>query len=323
MRALITGGAGFIGGHLADRLLAEGWHVTAVDNFDPFYERSIKEKNVESHFGNENYELLEADIRDLDGLRGRLPGRYDVIVHLAARAGVRPSIADPIGYQTVNVMGTQNLLEFAAERGVKQFVFASSSSVYGVNPDVPWRETAAVLPISPYASTKLSGEMMGHVYAHLYGIRFIALRFFTVYGPRQRPDLAIHKLARLILKGDPVPVYGDGGSRRDYTYIGDIIRGVEAAMEYSGSNYEVINLGGCQPIGLLDMVRTIERHAGVKARVSFQAEQPGDVPQTYAYTEKARALLGYEPVMDFDEGVGFFMQWLRSVMPQATVATNA
>jgi UDP-glucuronate 4-epimerase len=319
MKALITGGAGFIGSHLADRLLADRWHVTVVDNFDPFYARAVKEANIAAHRRSPGYELVEADIRDRAALGSRLSGDYDVIVHLAARAGVRPSIADPIGYQAVNAMGTQNLLELARERGIKQFVFASSSSVYGVNPDVPWRETASLLPISPYASTKLSGEMMGHVYSHLYGIRFIALRFFTVFGPRQRPDLAIHKLSRCILNGEPVPVYGDGGSRRDYTYIADIIQGVKAAMDYSASNYEVINLGGSHPIGLLEMIETIERHAGVRARLSFQPDQPGDVPQTFAYTGKAHSLLGYEPHTDFDTGVRMFMEWLRSAVLQEAV----
>jgi len=319
MKALVTGGAGFIGSHIIDRLLVSDWHVTVVDNFDPFYPRWSKEANIAAHRGDPKYELIEADIRDRDALRGRINASYDVIVHLAARAGVRPSIADPIGYQAVNVMGTQNLLELAVERGVKQFVFASSSSVYGVNPDVPWRETASLLPISPYASTKLSGEMMGHVYSHLYGLRFIALRFFTVYGPRQRPDLAIHKLSKCILNGDPVPVYGDGGSRRDYTYIDDIIQGITAAMEYSASSYEVINLGGSHPIGLLEMIQTIERHAGVKARLSFQPDQPGDVPQTYAYTGKAHALLGYEPRTDFDTGIRSFMEWLRAAAPRDAV----
>ena len=198
--ALVTGGAGFIGSHLVDRLLGEGWRVTVIDNFDPFYDPAIKERNVAEHLKNERYTLYRLDIRDLSGLRQALTDEYDVIVHLAAKAGVRPSIQDPVTYQEVNVTGTQNMLEFARERGISQFVFASSSSVYGVNPNVPWREDDHVLlPISPYASTKVSGELLGHVYSHLYGIRFIALRFFTVYGPRQRPDLAIHKFARLML----------------------------------------------------------------------------------------------------------------------------
>ena len=200
--ALVTGAAGFIGSHLVDRLLAEGWRVTAVDNFDTFYPRALKEKNIAGHLRHTGYHLFEVDIRDLDAMRDRLRGNYNVVVHLAARAGVRPSILDPLAYQDVNVKGTQNLLELAREWKIPQFVFASSSSVYGVNRNVPWsEEDHGLQPISPYASTKVSGELLGHVYSHLYDIRFVALRFFTVYGPRQRPDLAIHKFARRMLEG--------------------------------------------------------------------------------------------------------------------------
>ncbi len=242
--AFVTGGAGFIGSHLVDRLLAEGWRVTVADNFDPFYPRPIKERNVEPQRQQAAYRLVEVDIRDLSRLREVFDVPYDAIVHLAAKAGVRPSIADPISYQEVNVRGTQNLLELAREKDVKQFVFASSSSVYGVNPNVPWREDDHVLqPISPYASTKVSGELLGHVYSHLYGIRFIGLRFFTVYGPRQRPDLAIHKFAGLMLAGKPIPVFGDGSTRRDYSYVDDIVTGIRAAMEYDRTPFEVVNLG--------------------------------------------------------------------------------
>ena len=309
--ALVTGGAGFIGSHLTGRLLAQGWRVTVVENFDPFYDPAIKRSNLREHRQNGAFRLVEADIRDLAVLRERLCGGYDVMVHLAAKAGVRPSIKDPVAYQEVNVQGTQNLLELAKEWGVKQFAFASSSSVYGVNPNVPWREDDHVLlPISPYASTKVSGELMGHVYSHLYGIRFIALRFFTVYGPRQRPDLAIHKFARLMLEGKPLPVYGDGSTRRDYTYIDDIVEGVCAAMEYTGSRYEVINLGNNRTVGLLEMIRALEEISGLRAKPEYQPEQPGDVPQTYADISKARALLGYGPRAEFREGLTRFWAWL-------------
>src|SRR5690606_23032502 len=264
--ALVTGGAGFIGSHLVDLLLDEGWRVTVVDNFDPFCDPAIKERNVASHLGNERYTLHRLDIRDLAGLRQHLTDDYDVIVHLAAKAGVRPSIEDPVTYQEVNVTGTQNMLELARERGIKQFVFASSSSVYGVNPNVPWREDDHVLlPISPYASTKVSGELMGHVYSHLYGIRFVALRFFTVYGPRQRPDLAIHKFARLMLAGEPIPFFGDGSTRRDYTYIDDIVQGVRAAIDYEATQYEIINLGNCRTVSLSELVQALERIFGIKS----------------------------------------------------------
>jgi UDP-glucuronate 4-epimerase len=213
----------------------------------------------------------------------------------------------------VNVRGTQNLLEAARERQVPQFVFASSSSVYGINPHVPWSEDDAVLkPISPYASTKVSGELLGHVYSHLYGIRFVALRFFTVYGPRQRPDLAIHKFARLIAAGERVPVYGDGSTRRDYTYIDDVIAAVRAAIDYTASPYEVINLGNNQTVTLLEMITGIEHAMGAKAHIERLPEQPGDVPQTWARIDKARALLGYEPHTKYRDGVTVFVQWLAA-----------
>ena len=314
--ALVTGGAGFIGSHLIDRLLKEGWAVTNIDNFDPFYDPLIKRKNIREHLSQPHYALLELDIRDYEALKSALERQsttYDVIVHLAAKAGVRPSIDDPFGYQLVNVMGTQHMLEIAKKFGVKQFVFASSSSVYGVNPNVPWREDDCVLqPISPYASTKVSGELLGHVYSHLYDIRFIALRFFTVYGPRQRPDLAIHKFARLMLEGKPVPIYGDGSTRRDYTYIDDIIEGVRRAMDYDGSTYEVINLGNHQTITLNDMVETLERALAVKATRQYWPEQPGDVPKTWASVMHAQRLLHYQPQTPFEEGIQKFVEWLRS-----------
>ena len=312
-RVLLTGGAGFIGSHLAEQLLTEGWHVTAVDNFDSFYDRSVKWQNIQTQLQDENYKLVQADICDLKRLQDLTNGRYDVIIHLAAKAGVRPSLLDPIGYQQVNVVGTQNMLELAKTLQVQQFIFASSSSVYGMNPNVPWREDDHTLqPISPYASTKVSGELLGHVYSHLYGIRFIALRFFTVYGPRQRPDLAIHKMARLIMNDDRVPIFGNGNSRRDYTYIDDIIKGILGAIEYRATKFEVINLGGSNTISLLALIRILEKVSGCKARLEFHPEQPGDVPQTYADITKARALLGYEPRTAFSIGIQNFFGWLQS-----------
>lgn len=306
-RALVTGGAGFIGSHLVDRLLSEGWYVSVVDNFDPFYPREIKERNIAAHRVHPNYHLHELDIRDLDDLRRDLTGEYDVIVHLAAKAGVRPSIEDPISYQEVNVRGTQNLLELAKEWGVKQFVFASSSSVYGVNPNVPWREDDHVLmPISPYASTKVGGELLGHVYSHLYGIRFIGLRFFTVYGPRQRPDLAIHKFAKLMLQDRGLPVYGDGMTRRDYTYIGDIIEGVVASLTYESSMFEVINLGNNSTVSLSEMISGLESVLRIEAQVKRLPEQMGDVSQTWADISKAHHMLNYNPETDFITGLQNF-----------------
>jgi UDP-glucuronate 4-epimerase len=309
--ALVTGGAGFIGSHLVDSLLADDWHVTVVDNFDPFYSQSIKRDNLKAHSANPRLCLVETDIRSLDSLRGSLRGNYDVIVHLAAKAGVRPSIQAPLLYQQVNVAGTQNLLELAKEWATPQFVFASSSSVYGINPRVPWSEDDHVLlPISPYASTKVSGELLGHVYSHLYGIRFIALRFFTVYGPRQRPDLAIHAFARLLREGGRIPVFGDGSACRDYTYISDIVQGIRAAMDYRDTQYEIINLGNSRTITLRDMISAVAEVLETEAHLQFYPPQSGDVPQTYADISKARRLLGYEPRIDFHAGLNAFANWM-------------
>jgi UDP-glucuronate 4-epimerase len=312
MHVLVTGGAGFIGSHVVDSLLADGNQVTVLDNFDAFYDRAVKEGNIKEHWTNPRYRLIEADLRDAETLTSQLTGPFDAILHLAAMAGVRPSIERPVTYQDVNVRGTQNLLEIAVKQKVPHFVFASSSSVYGVNPRVPWREDDFVLqPISPYASTKVSGELLGHVYSHLYGMRFVALRLFTVYGPRQRPDLAIHKFARLIASGRPIPVFGDGSTRRDYTYVDDIVAGVRAALRYNRSQYEVINLGNNQTVTLIEMIRGIEEAMGTRATIDWQPEQPGDVPQTWASVAKARDLLGYEPRTPFTEGIRRFAEWYR------------
>lgn len=316
MKILLTGCAGFIGSHTLDRLLADGHEVIGVDNYDPFYARSLKNANIEQHENNMRFNLLEADLADpetyakLNFLCGDVP--IDAIIHLAAKAGVRPSIEDPVGYQRANVIATQSLLEYAKQRGIKQFVFASSSSVYGVNPNVPWSEQDAVLrPISPYASTKVSCELMGHVYSHLYGIRVLGLRFFTVYGPRQRPDLAINKFIRLIEAGEPIPVFGDGSTRRDYTYIDDILDGIVGALHYQESQYEVINLGNNETVSLSKMIETIEEVLGKKAIIDRQPEQPGDVPQTWASLDNAKRLLGYESKTSFFDGVRAFVDWSR------------
>jgi UDP-glucuronate 4-epimerase len=312
--ALVTGGAGFIASHLVDSLLTEGWRVTAIDNFDTFYARRLKEQNVAAHRAHPAYTLVETDIRDWEAL-DRLREHYDVIVHLAARAGVRPSIEQPRLYQEVNVAGTQNMLEFCRTREIRQFVFASSSSVYGVNPNVPWSEDEAVLrPISPYASTKVSGELLGHAYSHLYGIRFLALRFFTVYGPRQRPDLAIRKFAALMLRGERIPLFGRGDSRRDYTYVDDTVAGIRAAMDYDGSSYETINLGNDHAVSLSDLVSSLEAILGIRARLHHLADQPGDVPQTWANIDKARRLLGYRPQTRLQEGLARFAHWMESAV---------
>ncbi|MCW5979516.1 MAG: GDP-mannose 4,6-dehydratase [Bryobacteraceae bacterium] len=308
---MITGGAGFIGSHLSERLLSDGWRITIVDNFDPFYDAAVKRRNIEACLRDSRCALAEADIRDLPSLRASLSGGFDVVVHLAAKAGVRPSIQDPIAYQEVNVRGTQNLLELAREWNVAQFVFASSSSVYGVNRDVPWREDSqALFPISPYAATKVSGELLGHVYSHLYGIRFIGLRFFTVYGPRQRPDLAIHKFARAMRAGRPLPFYGNGATSRDYTYIDDIVQGIRAAMDYAATPYEIVNLGNNRTISLAAMVAALENALGLSAALDRQPDQPGDVPLTCADVSKAARLFGYEPKTPFEQGLKIFVDWL-------------
>ena len=317
-RVLVTGGAGFLGSHLVDRLVEEGgWRVTVLDSFDPFYDPAEKEARLAPHLASDAIALVRADLRDREALeralRADAPRGYDVIVHLAAKAGVRPSLEDPVGYQQVNVMGTQHLLELAKEWDTPQFVFASSSSVYGVDPNVPWREDHAVArPISPYAATKVSGELLGHVYAHLYGVRFVALRFFTVYGPRQRPDLAIRKFAQRMLRGETLPVYGDGSTRRDYTYVGDTIAGVRAAMDHDASRYEVINLGNDRTVTLARMIEALEEVLGVESRIERFPTQPGDVPQTWADIGKAGRLLGYRPRTTFEEGLERFAAWLCS-----------
>jgi UDP-glucuronate 4-epimerase len=294
-----------------------------LDNFDAFYDRAIKERNIRQHRDHPHWRLIEGDLRDRTELPATLEvnGPFDAIVHLASKVAVRPSIENPLAYQEVNVLGTQNLLEFAKRMQIPQFVFASSSSVYGINPHVPWKEDDAGLqPISPYASTKLSAEFLGHVYSHVHGIRFIALRFFTVYGPRQRPDLAIHKFARLIASGRAIPVFGDGSARRDYTYVADVVDGVRAALTYDRSMYEVINIGNTAPVTLLQMIRALERALGLPATIAWQSEQPGDVPQTWADVTKARALLGYDPRTSFDEGVRRFSEWFVAEFGAASAA---
>lgn len=308
--ALVTGGAGFIGSHLVDRLLAEGWRVTVADNFDPSYHPSVKWENIATHMQHPAYTLAPVDLRDEAGLERQLDDHYDVIVHLAAKVGVRPSIADPLAYQDVNVRGTQNMLELCRRRGIRHFVFASSSSVYGVNPNVPWsEEDRGLMPVSPYACSKVSGELLGHVYSRLFGIRFTALRFFAAYGPRQRPDLAIHKFARLMMARRPITVFGDGTMRRDYTYVGDVVTGVRAAMDYTASQYEIFNLGNSTTVSVRELIASLEDVLGVAAMVEEQPEQPGDLPQTWADCDKAMRLLGFRPNTPLREGLTQFAIW--------------
>jgi UDP-glucuronate 4-epimerase len=311
---LITGGAGFIGSHLVDRLLSEDdWCVTVVDDFNNFYEPQIKRENVRAHLRNSSYELHEVDIRDRLALKEVAEGkRFDCIVHLAARAGVRPSLTQPLLYSETNINGTLNLLELAREHNIKQFVFGSSSSVYGLNAKVPFSEDDPTFqPISPYAATKAAGELLCHTYSHLHSLRCVCLRFFTVYGARQRPDLAIHKFARLISAGKTIPVFGDGTTRRDYTYIDDIIAGVRAAIDYTGSDYEVINLGESRTVELRELISLLEKELDQHAVIDRQPLQPGDVPQTYADITKAKLLLGYNPQTHIEMGIRRFVEWFR------------
>jgi len=312
---LVTGGCGFIGSHLVDRLLYEAeWQVFVVDDFNNFYDPAIKRANVSRHEKNPNYRLFEADIRDQTALQNIFAGnKFDCIVHLAARAGVRPSLAEPLLYAETNINGMMNLLELARANNVKQFVFGSSSSVYGINAKVPFSEDDPIRqPISPYAATKAAGELICHAYMHLYGIRSVCLRFFTVYGARQRPDLAIHKFARLISAGKPIPVFGDGTTRRDYTFIDDIIAGVRAAIDYDKSDYEVINLGESRTVELRELISLVEKELGVTAKIDRQPLQPGDVPQTFADITKARQMLGYNPQTQIEDGIKKFVEWFQN-----------
>lgn len=309
---LVTGGAGFIGSNLVDRLLFEAvWDVTVVDDLNDFYSPDIKWANIAGHLGRENYEFVEADIRDESALAAVFERKkFDVIVHLAARAGVRPSLSQPRLYFETNVTGTLNLLELARFHSVKQFVFASSSSVYGINCKMPFAEDDRIhQPISPYASTKAAGELLCHTYSHLHDIRTVCLRFFTVYGARQRPDLAIHKFAKLISEGSPIQMFGDGTTRRDYTYIDDIIQGVRASIDYDRSKHEIFNLGESQTVELKELISLIERSLDTHAVIDHQPMQPGDVPCTYADISKARNLLGYDPTTKIADGIPKFIDW--------------
>ncbi|WP_407431452.1 GDP-mannose 4,6-dehydratase [Arcticibacter sp.] len=307
---LVTGGAGFIGSNLTQTLLLTGkYKVTCIDNFDDFYPAAQKNWNIKDFHQNPHFSLVHGDIRNPEDLN-KIQG-VDTIIHLAAKAGVRPSIESPDLYLDVNINGTRILLDYARENDIKQFLFASSSSVYGVNENVPWIEEDPLLPISPYAASKVAGEMLGHVYSHLYGIRFIALRFFTVYGPGQRPDLAIHKFFRAIANEQPIPVYGDGTTSRDYTFVDDTVKGIAAALDYTRSDFEIINLGNHRTITLANLIEAVEDTCGKKAIIDRHAEQPGDVSQTYAEISKAQEYLGYDPSTSLEEGLDVFYNWFK------------
>ena len=322
MRILVTGGAGFIGSHVCERFLRSGHDLIVIDNFNSLYDPALKRYNCEqiartAVAEGQSYLLCEGDIRDGDFVSAVFAQEEpEAVVHVAAMAGVRPSIDNPLLYEEVNVRGTLNLLEAARATGVCPFIFASSSSVYGNNPKVPFAESDPVdNPISPYAATKKAGELLCHTYHHLYGMSIACLRFFTVYGPRQRPDLAITKFTRLILAGQPIPLYGDGRTSRDYTYVDDIVDGVVKALKWvceEGSpRYDIFNLGGSRPVELRRLVEVIEEACGVKALVIRLPMQPGDVQMTYADIEKSAAILGYEAKTDIDDGIDQFVRWCR------------
>jgi UDP-glucuronate 4-epimerase len=309
---LVTGGAGFIGSHLVKQLLKDkAIKITCVDNFDPFYKRQYKLLNISEFDQNQKFSLLDIDLSgvSLKQLQDAIPQPVDAVIHLAAKAGVRPSIADPLSYEETNILGTQKLLDFAVHKKVKKFVFASSSSVYGVNEKLPWKEEEHLLPISPYAMTKLAGEMAGHVYHKLYGLPFVALRFFTVYGPGQRPDLAIHRFTKAILKDEPIAMYGDGSTSRDYTYVDDTVQGIMSAIDYNKTDFEIINLGNNYAVSLKELIATIQAVTGKTARIDQQPEQPGDVPRTFADISKAKSLLNYQPKTKLKEGLEIFYEW--------------
>lgn len=313
---LITGGAGFIGSTLTERLLNENNKVLCIDNFCDYYNPKLKEKNVEEFVKNKNYSLYRIDIRNRDDIKNVFDeNKIDVIVHLAAMAGVRPSIENPLLYQEVNGIGTQNILEEAKLHNVKSLVMASSSSVYGNCKEVPFKEDMIVdYAISPYAATKKANEVMAHVYHKLNDMNIIMLRFFTVYGPKQRPDLAINKFTRLMLEGKSIPMYGDGTTSRDYTYVDDIVDGICKSCDYVINNdnvYEIINLGSNNPVSLKEMINTIGEVLNVEPKIEVLPMQPGDVDRTYADISKAKKLLGYSPKFTFKEGIQKFIDWYK------------
>lgn len=317
MNFLVTGGVGFIGSHVCERLLEAGHAVCALDDLNDFYDPAIKQSTLrELQSRAQSFSFVHADITnrgELDEIFGSMA--FDQIIHLAARAGVRPSLENPALYQRVNVEGTVNVLEAARERGVKKITIASSSSVYGVNSKVPFSEADPIFnAISPYAASKLGCEALGHVYHHVHGMDVCMLRFFTVYGPRQRPDLAIHKFARLMQSGQPIPVFGDGNTSRDYTYVDDTVDGVIAATEKE-FGYEIINLGESQTVELDRLIELLEQAMGVKAEINRQPAQPGDVPITFANIEKAQRLLGYNPQVKIEDGIPRFIEWFRQQNP--------
>src|SRR5713101_6939245 len=309
MRILVTGGAGFIGSHLVEKLLAVGHEIVVLDDFNDFYDPRIKHANIAGFA--KDVSVCHVDLRESDSVRAMFHReKVDAIAHLAARAGVRPSIQQPRLYYDTNVVGTLHLLEAACASGAERFIFASSSSVYGAAKKVPFSEEEHLTQtLSPYAATKIGGEFLCSTYSHLYKIRIVALRYFTVYGARQRPDLAIHQFTRKIHADEPIDQFGDGTTRRDYTYIDDIIQGTTAALKFDGPMFDVFNLGESETIQLEDLIAAIEKALGKKAKINRLPEQPGDMPSTCADISKARKLLGYNPKTKFQDGLQRFVHW--------------
>jgi UDP-glucuronate 4-epimerase len=314
MAVLVTGGAGFIGSHVVEHLLAQGEDVVCVDNFDPFYDPALKRRNLASARQSSRFTLAEMSVTNPDALE-RLFAEHSIraVVHLAARAGVRQSLREPLLYERVNVLGTLHLLELSRKHAVQRFVLASSSSVYGADCPVPFQENAAAdRPISPYAATKRAAELHCHTYAHLYDLPITCLRLFTVYGPRQRPDLAIRRFTRAILAGQELSVYGDGSTSRDYTYVSDIVAGIVATLRLpASSRYEILNLGNSTPLALRDLIAIIESVVGRGAQLRYEPEQPGDAPRTYACIDRAKATLDWAPQVPIEAGIRAFVAWYQ------------
>ncbi len=313
-KILVTGSAGFIGSHLCEALLEKGYSVIGIDNFDPFYKKEYKLHNLGVNQGDDNFTFFEADLRKKDKMEPAF-NDVDVVIHLAGKAGVRPSIEDPQSYIDNNISVTENVLSVMQKKGIKKLLFASSSSVYGNNPNTPWSETLDVNnPISPYAFTKKACELLNHTYHHLYSIDILNLRFFTVFGPRQRPDLAIHKFIKMMYREEIIPIFGDGSTSRDYTFVKDTVAGIIGAMDYIVKNdnvFDIVNLGHHHPVKLIDLITAIGKATGKKPRIQQKPMQPGDVNITYADIEKARTMFGYDPKATLDEGLKSFVEWFE------------
>ena len=312
IKILVTGGAGFIGSHLIEKLLEEGYEVICLDNFNDYYNPQIKRNNIKPFLREIHFNLVEADIRDKDALKEIFEKyKFQKVIHLAAQAGVRLSLKQPNLYVDVNVNGTLNLLELSREYKIKNFIFGSSSSVYGATKEIPFSEEGKLKPISPYGVSKRAGELLCSTYNHLYNLSFTIFRFFTVYGPRQRPDMAIHKFTKLIDEGKEIYLYGDGETSRDYTYISDIVEGIMSALN-KDFNYEIFNLGNSNPTNLSHLISLIEKNLGKSAKIKYLPEQPGDPSITFADISKSKRMLNYNPKTKMEEGVKNFIEWYKN-----------